>query len=120
MPTIASHAPILPVKDVALAIAFYARLGFSAEPYEDGEDYAFLTRDSLDIHLRKAPDLIEGKNPSGIYFYLETGAAALEVEFRAAGVTILSALEPRPWKMNEFMVSDPDGNLLRFGESLNK
>ncbi|MEO6802446.1 MAG: VOC family protein [Granulicella sp.] len=120
MPTLASHAPILPVKDIARAIAFYTQLGFSAEAYEDGEIYAFLTRDTLDIHLRKAPDLVEGNNPSGIYFYLESGAAALEAEFRAAGVKILSPLEPRPWKMNEFMVSDPDGNLLRFGESLPK
>jgi catechol 2,3-dioxygenase-like lactoylglutathione lyase family enzyme len=116
MATITSTAPILPVSDMERAVRFYQSLGFQSRDYD--ATYVFLTRGSHDIHLRKAPDLIEGKNPSGIYFYLETGAADLEAEFRAAGVSILSPLSPREWKMNEFMVSDPDGNLLRFGERL--
>jgi catechol 2,3-dioxygenase-like lactoylglutathione lyase family enzyme len=115
--SIARIVPILPVSDLSRAIAYYQRLGFSAEPYDDG--YVFLTRDELEIHLRVASDLIEGQNPSGIYFYLANGSsAALEAEFRAAHVPILSPLAPREWKMNEFVLSDPDGNLLRFGEDL--
>jgi len=117
--SIARIVPILPVKNLAQAMDFYRLLGFSAHAWRDGDSYAFLTRDQLDIHLRAAPDLIEGQNPSGIYFYLADGnAAALEAEFRAAGVEILSPLAPREWKMNEFVLSDPDGNLLRFGEDV--
>ena len=116
---IARIVPILPVHNLQRAMDFYLRLGFSAEPYQNADFYAFLTRDTMEIHLRKAPDLIANHNPSGVYFYLTPGtAAALEAEFRAAGVEILSPLEPREWKMNEFMLSDPDGNLLRFGEAL--
>jgi hypothetical protein len=116
---IARIVPILPVSDLERAMAYYRRLGFSAEPYEDGDGYAFLTRDKLEIHLRTASDLIEGQNPSGVYFYLADGdAAPLEAEFRATHVPILSPLAPREWKMNEFVLSDPDGNLLRFGENL--
>ena len=111
--------PILPVKNLARAMDFYRILGFSAHAWHDGDSYAFLTRDQLDIHLRAAPDLIEDQNPSGVYFYIADGtAAALESEFRTAGVKILSPLTPREWKMNEFMLSDPDGNLLRFGEDI--
>ena len=111
--------PILPVKDLARAIDFYRLLGFSARRYQDSDVYAFLTRDGLEIHLRAATDLIVGQNPSGVYFYLADGtAAALEAEFRAAGVSVLSPLSPREWYMNEFVLSDPDHNLLRFGESL--
>ncbi len=118
---IQSISPILPVHDVQRAMNYYRLLGFSCTLYQEGDFYAFLTRDGLDIHLRKAPDLIENHNPCGVYFYLADGtAAALEAEFRAAGVTILSPLESREWKMNEFMLSDPDGNLLRFGEHLPK
>lgn len=64
--------------------------------------------------------LVEGNNPgNGIYFYLASGtAAALEAEFRAAGAPILSPLSPREWKMNEFVLADPDANLLRFGEEI--
>ena len=117
--SIARIVPILPVKNLARAMDFYRLLGFSAHAWRDGDSYAFLTRDQLDIHLRTAPDLLEGQNPSGIYFYLAAAtAAALEAEFRAAGVKILSPLAPREWKMNEFVLSDPDGNLLRFGEDI--
>jgi catechol 2,3-dioxygenase-like lactoylglutathione lyase family enzyme len=117
--TIARIVPILPVKNLAQAMDFYRLLGFSAHAWQDGDSYAFLTRDQLDIHLRTSPDLIEGQNPSGVYFYLvDNSAAALEAEFRAAGVNILSPLAPREWKMNEFVLSDPDGNLLRFGEDI--
>jgi hypothetical protein len=92
---------------------FYRLLGFSSHAWRDGDTYAFLTRDQLDLHLRTAPDLIEGQNPSGIYFYLaDRTAATLEAEFRAARVNILSPLAPREWKRNEFVLSDPDGNLL--------
>jgi predicted enzyme related to lactoylglutathione lyase len=117
--SIARIVPILPVKNLAQAMDFYRLLGFSARAWRDGDTYAFLTRDQLDIHLRTAPDLIEGGNPSGVYFYLADGtAAALESAFRAAGVKILSPLARREWNMNEFVLSDPDGNLLRFGEDI--
>ena len=117
--SLARIVPILAVKNLARAMDFYRTLGFSAQAWRDGDTYAFLTRDQLDIHLRSAPDLIEGHNPSGIYLNLADGtAAALEAEFRAAGVKILSPLTPRQWRMNEFVLSDPDGNLLRFGEAL--
>jgi len=117
--SIARIVPILPVENLARAMDFYRLLGFSGHAWRDGDTYAFLTRDQLDIHLRTAPDLIEGQNPSGVYFYLADGtAAALESEFRAAGVKILSPLARREWNMNEFVLSDPDGNLLRFGEDI--
>ena len=116
-----SIIPILPVHSIARAVEFYHSLGFSTSPYGDADDYAFAFRDGLEIQLRRAPDLEHGlpqhSNPSGCYFLLQPGAAlALEAEFRAAGVPILSPLAPREWRMFEFMVSDPDANLLRFGE----
>jgi catechol 2,3-dioxygenase-like lactoylglutathione lyase family enzyme len=117
--SIARIVPILPVRNLARAMDFYRLLGFSTHAWQDGDGYAFLTRDQLDVHLRTAPDLLEGQNPSGVYFYLaDNTAAALEAEFCAAGVKILSPLTPREWKMNEFVLSDPDGNLLRFGEDI--
>jgi predicted enzyme related to lactoylglutathione lyase len=111
--------PILPVHDLARAMNFYRRLGFSAESYQNGDGYAFLKRNGLELHLTASEMLLDNHNPCGVYFYLSIGsAAALEAEFRAAGASILSPLAPREWKMNEFVLSDPDGNLLRFGEHL--
>lgn len=115
--TLRAFAPILPVRSVSHAVAYYGRLGFSARLYREGEEYAFLTRDHLELHLRHAPDLVSAENPCGVYFFLEPGtAAALEALFRTAGVAILSPVAPREWQMIEFVLSDPDGNLLRFGE----
>jgi catechol 2,3-dioxygenase-like lactoylglutathione lyase family enzyme len=108
-PTILRIVPILPVSDLARAMDFYRSLGFSAADYDGRGNYAFLSRDALRMHLRAAPDLVAGHNTSGVYFYLAD---------RAAGVSILSPLAPREWHMNEFILSDPDGNLLRFGEDI--
>lgn len=111
---------ILPVKDMGTAIDFYKSLGFSAERYQNGDGYAFLDRGGFELHLNRIETLVREHNPCGVYFYLERGtSAALESEFRAAGVRLLSPLAPREWKMNEFVLEDPDGNLLRFGEPLN-
>ena len=111
--------PMLVVQELTRSIAFYRLLGFSARRYQNGDDYAFLSRDGSEIHLNQS-DMLEGHNPgNGIYFYLAPGtAAALEAEFRAAGAPILSPLSPREWKMNEFVLADPDANLLRFGENI--
>jgi catechol 2,3-dioxygenase-like lactoylglutathione lyase family enzyme len=110
--------PILPVADISRSIDFYQLLGFAARRYDGtggGGGYAFLTRDAFELHLTHAAGLADSS--SGVYFYLAPGtASSLEAEFRRAGAPILSPLAPRPWKMNEFVLSDPDGNLLRFGE----
>jgi catechol 2,3-dioxygenase-like lactoylglutathione lyase family enzyme len=115
--SIAHVVPILPVKNLARAMDFYRRLGFSAHSWRDGDGYGFLTRDGLEIHLSKSDKLIENQNPCGVYFYLVDGtAAALEAEFLAAGVSLSERLAAREWKQNEFALRDPDGNLLVFGE----
>ena len=112
--------PILCVRDMSRAINFYRLLGFSARRYAGGDGYAFLTRDQWELHLNQTDTLPESENPgNGVYLYLASGTAAnLEAEFRAAGVPIQSPLAPRPWRMLEFVLLDPDTNLLRFGEHL--
>jgi len=116
---IALAVPILPVRDLMRAIEFYRRLGFTAKRYRDGDFYAFIQRDGRQLHLSKTPELVPENNFVRVYFYLHDGtAAALEAECRAAGMAIVEPLAPREWKMNEFVLRDPDGNRLIFGESL--
>ncbi len=111
--------PILPVKDLARAMDYYRKLGFAAKAYQDGHQYGFITRGDVEIHLSRAPNLVENQNHCGVYFYLDHGTAApLEAEFRAAGVPVSERLAPREWQMNEFALCDPDGNKLIFGEPL--
>jgi catechol 2,3-dioxygenase-like lactoylglutathione lyase family enzyme len=116
--TIALAVPVLLVRDLTRALDFYHRLGFSSKRYKDGDSYAFIQRDGHELHLTRSTILIEDQNPCGVYFYLTEGtAAALEAEFRAAGASILEPLAPREWEMNEFVLNDPDGNQLVFGET---
>lgn len=117
--SIAIVVPVLPISDLTRAIDFYYRLGFTSKRYKDGDFYAFIQRDGHELHLRKLTTLNVEQNPTSVYFYLIEGtAAALEAEFRASGITIREPLAPREWKMNEFVLNDPDGNQLVFGENI--
>jgi len=117
--TIAMVVTVLPVGDLTRAIDFYHRLGFTSKRYKDGDGYAFIQRDGHELHLSRLRGLTQKQSPAGAYFYLTHGtAAALEAEFRSAGVPISEPLAPREWKMNEFVVEDPDGNQLVFGEGI--
>lgn len=117
--TIAAVVPILPVRDLTRAIEFYEQLGFTAKRYRDGDFYAFIQRDGRELHLSKTAELIPEHNFVRVYFYLRDGAAtALEAYCRGLGMTILEPLTAHEWKMREFVLQDPDGNRLIFGESL--
>jgi catechol 2,3-dioxygenase-like lactoylglutathione lyase family enzyme len=119
MPTIAVVSPVLPVRDIARAMDFYRRLGFTAHAWQNGDIYAFIQRDGHELHLSRSDKLTGNQSPAAAYFYLIKGTAeSLQAEFRAAGVEILSPLAPRPWNMRDFTIADPDGNHLHFGEEL--
>ena len=117
--SIAIVVPVLPISDLTHAIDFYHRLGFTSKRYKAGDFYACIQRDGHELHLRKFSTLNADQNPTSVYFYLIEGtAAALEAEFRASGITIREPLVPREWKMNEFVLNDPDENQLVFGENI--
>ena len=117
MPALALVVPILPVRDLTRAMAFYRRLGFSAHSWQNGNTYAFIQRDGHELHLSRSEKLTGNQSPAAAYFYLVKGTAeSLEAEFRAAAIEILEPLAPRPWNMKDFTISDPDGNMLHFGE----
>ncbi|HET9168338.1 MAG TPA: VOC family protein, partial [Actinospica sp.] len=53
MATANQVSPILPVRDLAAALDFYRRLGFTVRAYHGG-GYAFALRDDVEIHLGEA------------------------------------------------------------------
>jgi len=103
-----SLTAILPSNDLDASEAFYARLGFS--PREGDDDYRMLSDGrGGELHLTAAVEgwLVPGRNPFGLYLYVE------EVDELAARMGCRA--EDTPWGMYEFAVSDPDETLVRVG-----
>ena len=48
-------APILPVRDVEAALAFYARMGFEVRRHGPAP-YGFASRDGVELHVVHVPD----------------------------------------------------------------
>jgi len=104
--------PVLPSLDIAETLAFYRdELGF-AVTYETA-DYLIVRRQEMELHFRLTDDRSLCEHSS---VYIRGGRiGALHQEYSGKRVARISALELRPWNMEEFYIHDPHGNLLRFG-----
>lgn len=113
-------APVLPVRDVAAALAHYAALGFVARPYEEtsagAHFYGFVSRDGVELHLSRFAELDPHTNTSACYLYVDD-ADALRATWEGLPGR-LTAAEDTPYGLREFAHIDPDGNLLRVGSPL--
>jgi catechol 2,3-dioxygenase-like lactoylglutathione lyase family enzyme len=112
---------ILPCNDLDASERFYNRLGFvrwtgsSAPPFEP-DCYRLLANGKGGyLHLTDAVQgwLVPGKNPFGLYLYLED-VDRLAGEFRGE-IIGKNAPEYKPWGMYEFALADPDQTLVRVG-----
>lgn len=114
--------PTLPSRSIAASVAFYARLGFSADLPGGGSDYAVLTRGSVELHLFGHPGLVPAESSAGCYIRVADvdalSDAFAEAALPQAGIPRVDALATKPWGMREFAVVDLDGNQLRIGQGL--
>ncbi|HEY4333920.1 MAG TPA: VOC family protein [Ilumatobacteraceae bacterium] len=106
----------LAVRDVPTSIAFYASaLGFDVF-VSMGEPANFALMGAGDVSL----GLVESDSPSPVAFacsYFDVdGVEALHQRCVDAGATITVALTRQPWGNYDFVVADPDGHQLAFGE----
>lgn len=123
--------PILPVRSVDTALAFYRdRLGFTVRHREGG--LAILERDGVTIHLtqldderwRTRADLATRPIESGAESFIPgTASCRIQVDDAARTLAQLIAATVLPpnaqvreqwWGERDFGVVDPDGNLLTF------
>lgn len=121
-PRLVAAEPMVFVTDMARAVAWYTgKLGFRVA-FLHGEPafYGQVERDGARLNLRHA-DL----PAMGAEFRARTedalaaaiaveGAAALFLEFEAAGAVFHQRLREESWGARTFIVADPDGNLLLF------
>jgi len=127
--TIVASEPHLFVADIERSCEFFCeKLGFSLEfSYGSPPYFAQVSRDMARLNLR----CVEGpvvnamsRDREELLSASMTVATALEIkllllEFQSAGVTFHQKLKKQPWGAKNFVVKDPDGNLLLFAGPAN-
>lgn len=118
-PRVTSFAPQFLVDDLARAIAYYQKLGFSFREPWDGF-YAIGHVDGLELHLKEAPKPGPERRHRRENEHLDAAAGvdgieAFYAQCTANGVTIIRPLTATAWGTKDFYVEDPDGYIVCFG-----
>ena len=121
---ITAAEPQLFVADIKASCDFFTgRLGFAvAFTYGEPWFYAQVKRDGARLNLRCVegvvidPGLRDREQLLSASLTVATAEAIkqLFLEFQAAGVTFFQTLKREPWGARDFILKDPDGNLLLF------
>jgi uncharacterized glyoxalase superfamily protein PhnB len=118
--------PVLAVRDMARAIAFYRdKLGFHVDFVEgDPPLHARVCADpsyaSPTIHIRFEPLAPNAEPNPSVYLWLHVGSdldRLFEI-YRGRGVEIVHEPEDKPWGLRQFIIEDCDGYLLRFSAEI--
>jgi catechol 2,3-dioxygenase-like lactoylglutathione lyase family enzyme len=127
--TIVSAEPHLFVTDIKRSCEFFReKLGFSLVfSYGKPPYYAQVGRDAARLNLRRVErPVIEStvRDREELLSVSMTVATADEIkllflEFQSAGVVFHQTLKKQPWGAKNFVVKDPDGNLLLFAGPAN-
>jgi catechol 2,3-dioxygenase-like lactoylglutathione lyase family enzyme len=123
-PTLIAAEPQLFVADIKASCDFFTgKLGFAvAFVYGDPPFYAQVRRDGASLNLRcVAGSVVDPglRDRESLLSAALTVATAAEIEqlfgeFERAGVAFHQTLRREPWGANNFIIRDPDGNLLLF------
>jgi len=123
-PILSSTAAMIYISDYRRARDFYvAKLGFSVEfAYGDPPFYGLVKRDRARLCLRLVcepvfvGDIRARAQLLSADFTVDTAAEIKELfrEYQALGVDFFQKLKTEPWGARNFIVRDPDGNLILF------
>jgi len=114
-----SVAPIVPARNLDIALDRYRRLGFDARAYEGPERYGFVDRGSVSMHLTEWADHDPLRTAASVYLYV-SDADAVYAEWTALDDLDGRVIAPhdRPYGLREFGYVDPDGTAHRVGSPL--
>ena len=121
---ISSAEPQLFVADIKSSCDFFTgKLGFTvASTYGEPPFYAQVMRDGARLNLRcvEAAVIDTARRDSEELLSASLTVATAEeikqlfLEFQGADVTFFQTLKREPWGASDFILRDPDGNLLLF------
>jgi hypothetical protein len=110
--------PVIPVSDLAAALARYRRLGFAVRAYGHGTGYGYADRGRVSLHLNEWDEHDPRRTGSVVYIYV-SDADAVRAEWMASGVEgRFGEARDTDYGMREFGYVDPDGTLHRVGSRL--
>lgn len=110
--------PEVPVKNLALALAFYRdRLGFTVDWSDEQLGLAGLSRGDTRLFMASAAYRSALGNQGPIVLWLNLAnrgeVDALHAEWAASGAKISGPPQAMPHKLYEYFAEDIDGNMLR-------
>lgn len=117
MPKILQNHYVLAVHDLQSISTFFEKLGFKISSKPEG--WVFVERDNCMIMLGECRDAL---HPSKLgdhnYFgYLRVDDVdSYHEELKKNGITTLSPIETKPWKMREFSLATPEGHRMMIGQ----
>ncbi|MGI9241582.1 MAG: bleomycin resistance protein [Verrucomicrobiales bacterium] len=114
--------PIMPCRSVNDTAAFYKRFDFDAKIWGAPNNYAILTRGTIELHFFTQVDLDPASSSAGCYIRV-SNVDDIHGEFASAnlqdsGIPRMDAVENKPWGMREFAIVDLNGNLIRIGQAV--
>ena len=114
----ASVSPVLPVRELDVALERYRRLGFDTHAYPGPDRYGYAHRGAVSLHLSEWVEHDPHRTGASLYLYV-SDADALHAEWKAAGVEG-RFVKPHdtPYQLREFAYVDPDGTAIRVGSPL--
>ena len=110
--------PFLHVKDMPAALTYYRdKLGFAVTfSWEEPPRYVCLCLGDCAIHLNS---YVPPAGPSHIAIFCK-GIDALYARLIGRGVDIIEPIGDRDYGMRDFVVTDPDGHRLVFGQGISE
>ena len=113
--------PILSVEDVEKSAGFFTGgLGFSfAGSWQDDDgvpEFAIVVLDHITIGLQRVRQA-KASDAWAAYFYIED-IETYAAQVAGSGVKLTSEVADKPYGCRELEVTDPDGNVLCFGQDL--
>lgn len=122
-PQLMGAHPQLFVSDVAASCRFFvAKLGFTVTfQYGRPVFYALIQRDSACLNLRYVHAPVLNRQAQGDLLSASIpveNIKALYAEYLTVGAPMAQRLKKQPWGAEDFIVRDPDGNLVHFAQAI--
>jgi catechol 2,3-dioxygenase-like lactoylglutathione lyase family enzyme len=123
MPRLLAAHPQILVSDMQRAVAFYTgTLGFRVVfLYGEPPFYGLVERDGAGLNLRHVDDPARYRAPESEQVLAANipaeGVKALFLGLERGGADFAQRLKEQPWGTQDFVLRDPDGNLLCFAEA---